>query len=266
VALANRERFVYRGIGDAHSYAHSGLRRKRVALYLRRAEAVVALWSTGADRLAERFGVPTERITVIPTGVPASRFPPVDASRRQAARDRLGVPLDVPIVLLLGSLTPEKGAQFAIEAMASVPDAMLLVAGDGDLRTELERLASEAAPGRVHFLGTVAEPSDVLAASNVLVLPSLVEGLPAVLVEAGLSALPVVASDIGAVREVVIDGETGFIVPPRDPSALASAMQSALGDAAEFGTRARAHCLRRFEIGVVAERWSELFDSLRPAG
>ena len=167
--------------------------------------------------VTERYRVPRERITVIPTGVPADRFPPVDAARRAAARAAFGLDDERPIVLYLGWLSPEKGPQVAIDALRKVPDATLVVAGDGPQRAELERQAADVTPDRVRFLGAVDDVSAVMSACDVFVLPASIEGLPAVLIEAGLTGLPVVATDIGAVREVILHEETGIVVPPEEP-------------------------------------------------
>jgi glycosyltransferase involved in cell wall biosynthesis len=96
--------FVYRSIGDVVSYAGSVTRRARVSLYLRRTTAVVALWPGAAHALTSRHGVPTDKITVIPRGVPAERFALVDAARRVEARSALGLPPDAPVALFLGAL------------------------------------------------------------------------------------------------------------------------------------------------------------------
>jgi glycosyltransferase involved in cell wall biosynthesis len=254
-------RFVYRSIGDVVSYAGTPARRARVTLALRRTSAVVALWPGAARLLAARYGVPAARIYTIPNGVSAERFPVVDAGRRSAARARLGLAGADQLALYLGALITEKNVAGAIEAAAGAPDLGLVIAGSGPERPRLESLAREVAPGQVHFVGAVGDPADVLAVADVVVLPSLTEGMPAVLIEAGLSGLPVVAADVGAVREVVLDGETGLVVPPGDHPALSRALKDALA-APELGHRARRHCLERFEIGVVAEAWDDLLRGL----
>jgi glycosyltransferase involved in cell wall biosynthesis len=261
-----RHAFVYRSIGDVVTYARTRARRARVTLALRRASAVVALWPGAARVLAERHRVPWEKIRTIPNGVPAARFPAVDPSRRSEARARFGQPAEQPTALYLGALRPEKNAAGAIEAIGALPDAALVIAGDGPERARLGDLARRVAPGRVRFLGAVRNPADVLAIADALVVPSFTEGMPAVAIEAGMSAIPVVATDVGAMREVVLDGETGLVVPPGDAAALAGALRDALGAAAELGRQARGYCRDRFEIAVVAAAWDELLHELDEAG
>jgi glycosyltransferase involved in cell wall biosynthesis len=223
---------------------------------------VVALWPAAADALSQRHRVPRRDIRVIPNGVPARRFPPVDAGGRAAARQRLGVAPDAPVALYLGALIPDKDPQAAVDAVAATTGLQLLVAGDGPERARVEEHARRALPGRAHWLGAVSDPAAVLAAADVLVLPSRTEGMPAAAIEAGMSGLPVVATDVGAVREVVLDGETGVVVAPGDTVALARGLERALASRDTMGGRAREHCLARFEIGVVSDAWEELLREL----
>lgn len=262
LASVGTARYVYRNIGDPRHWASSPLRRLRVAAYLRRAAAVVVLWPAAADALSRLHGVPSRKIRLIPNGVPAARFPRADAPRRAGARRALGLDPDVPTVVYMGSLSAEKDVATAVRAVGALDGVRLVVAGDGPERASLERLSAEVARGSVEFLGSVDQPETVLAAADTLVLPSLTEGLPAVLIEAAFTGVPAVATDVGGVREIVRDAETGFVVAPGDPVALAAALRDALAAPSELGERARTHCLARFEIGVVADAWDALIADL----
>ena len=119
----------------------------------------------------------------------------------------------------------------------------------------------------MRFLGQVADAPSVVAASDVLVLPSHSEGMPAVLIEAGFSGIPVVATEVGAVSSIVRDGETGFLVQRTDDvhiftDQLVDVLRRALGSPDDVGLAARAHCLEHFEIEVVADRWDALLAEL----
>lgn len=254
--------FVYRSIGDLPYWTRTRAKRIRVRAELRRTARVVALWQGAADVLPREFGVAPQHVVVIPNGVSGTRFPPVDRSRRPEARRRLDIAADRPTLVVLGALSPEKDVGAAIRVLPALPDCQLVVAGDGPERAPLERLAEEVAPGRVLFTGVVEEPATVFAAADVLVLTSRSEGMPAALIEAGLSGLPCVATDVGGVRDVVRPGETGEVVPPGDRSALADAVRSALDRAESYGAAARRHCLARFEMDVVADAWEELLTRL----
>jgi glycosyltransferase involved in cell wall biosynthesis len=257
--------FVYRGIGDPAYWAGSPGRRARVRRFLRRAVAVVVVAPPAAQWLHERLRVPDERLWVIPTGVPASRCPPADSGRRQRARAALELPAEVPVAAIVGALSPEKNVALAIEAVAGSPPWHLVVTGDGPQRAELEAHAAATASGRVRFTGSLTDPGPAYDAADVVLLTSLTEGLPAVLIEAGLRGLPAVATDVGFVSEVVVDGQTGVLVDA-DRHQVGQALAAAHQDAAALGLAARAHCQRRFELDGVAERWDALLQRLVPSG
>lgn len=262
VALSRRCPFVYRSVGDPRYWSSSWARRPRTALLLRRASAVVALWDEAARVLRTQLWVPAERVHVIPNGAPPTRFVPADQRAKAGMRRRLGLEPDAPVVAYLGSLAPEKRVDLAIAAVALLPGAHLAVAGQGPERPALERHAQEQAPGRVHFLGPTAEPAALLGAADVVVLPSRTEGLPAVLIEAGLCGVPVVATDVGGVGEIVVHGQTGLLVPFGDASALSGALASALGRHQAMGSAARRHCLQHFAMGSVGDAWGALLSEV----
>lgn len=250
--------FVYRSIGDPLYWANTRIRRLRVRLGLGRAAAVVALWEGAAEALSQVLGVARPQITVIPNAVPAARCPRVDRHRRPAAREALGLAPDRPTVAYVGALTPEKNVGLAISAVGAVEDCQLVVAGDGPLRQRLEALAAEEARERVAFLGATCSSRPALAAADILILPSRSEGMPAVVIEAGLSGLGTVATAVGALKEMVVPGETGELVPPDDVDALAGALTTGLSRAEAYGSAARTRCLERFELDPVADLWSGL--------
>ena len=126
-----------------------------------------------------------EKITVIPSAVRAEDHQPATAEQRAAARLQFGVERDATVVAVVGALSEEKRPGLAVEAIAEIDGAHLLFAGDGPLRTEVATLGVRLAPGRVHVLGALADPSPVYDAADVLVLPSRTEGMPGVLIEAG---------------------------------------------------------------------------------
>lgn len=254
--------FAYRSIGDPQAWSVTGLRRVRTAALLRRARIVAVLWQGAADVLMARHGVPSARIRIVPNGVDARRCPVPGPAERLAGRRRLGLPDNAPVVACIGSLTDEKRVEDAIAAVARLPDVHLLVAGDGPRRAELEARADRLASSRVRLVGPLADVAPALAAADVVVLSSRTEGMPGVLIEAGLSERPVVAYDVGAVSEVVADGETGLLVVPGDVGGLASALRQVLDDRRSMGAAGRRRCLARFDIGVVGAQWAEVVADL----
>ena len=265
--LGRRRPVVYRQISDSRFWAPTRVKRARVRASLARARFVVALSEFNRTDLIEWIGVAPERIVVVANGVPATQFSPVTHAQQVATRAALELP-DVPIVLFVGALVPEKGADLAIRSVGRTADAHLVVAGTGPEHDRLERLAAEVAPGRVRFMGTTADAAPLYHAADLLALPSRGgDAMPAVLIEAGLCGLPVVSTRIGAIPEVVVDGETGYVVPPDDLEGFAGAVVRLLADAgtrATMGEAARTRCLERYDITRVAEGWEAVLERAAP--
>lgn len=160
----------------------------------------------------------------------------IDAAR-QRLRAELKLPADAQLLGMACRLVEQKGIPYALEALRRIrsefPRAHLVIAGDGEQASELRRLASRLGlADRVHWLGWRADAADLMAAFDVFVLPSLREGFGLVLLEAMSRRLPIVASHVGAIPEIVIDGETGILVEPRNVDELAKAMTRLLNDRA----------------------------------
>jgi glycosyltransferase involved in cell wall biosynthesis len=256
IALAvSRVPLVYRNIGDPSFWSSPWPARARTTLWLRRANAVVALTDESARVMRDQLHVPSRRLEVIPTGVSALQHRPATATTRRRARAAFGLPQDAVVGVIVGALSPEKDVDLAIQAIAELPETHLVVCGDGPERAALEAAAVERAPGRVHFTGALRDPDPAYAAADVVVLSSRTEGLPAVLIEAGLRELPVATCDVGYVRDIVVDDVTGAVSKTRSPSDFADAIHRATSLGPEAGVEARRFCMARFEISAVAERW-----------
>jgi glycosyltransferase involved in cell wall biosynthesis len=188
---------------------------------------------------------------------------------RAAMRRELGIPLVAPVAGVIARLTEQKGHRFLFEALASRPelaDVHLLVVGGGDLADALQRRARDLglAP-RVHFLGPRRDLGDLLAAMDVFVMPSLWEGLPLSMVLAMGAGVPVVATAVAGIPEVVADGRTGLLVPPGDGAALGSALARLFTDealCAQIGRDAPASVLPRFGVDKYVESIVTLYDRL----
>ncbi len=209
---------------------HSGPQRRLKRRELERADAVTAVCGAVADSLAHDYGVARARLRVLPNG---ADLPDLEAERPEARRlrDRFGAALLKPLWVCAARLEEQKGHAVLLEALAELRrrglDFVCALAGDGALRADLERRAATLGlEGRVEFMGRRDEIGPLLLAADTVVLPSLWEGLPLVLLEALARARPVVASAVGGVPDVVEDGVTGRLVPPSDPAALADALES----------------------------------------
>jgi glycosyltransferase involved in cell wall biosynthesis len=202
--------------------------RRQLRWALPRAARVVAVSRGLADEVAA-LGVPRERIALVLNGVDRELFHPTD---RAAARAALGLPVDAAIVLYVGALKASKGVLDLIAAFETLavrrPDAHLVVVGDGELRARDDELAGRVP--RLHVLGSrpLAEVPRLMAACDVLALASWNEGTPNVVLEALASGRRVVATAVGGVPDLLPDRVLGDLVPPRDPAALAAALERAL--------------------------------------
>ncbi len=188
---------------------------------------------------------------------------------RREIRASLGLPADAKVAGVVGRLTRQKGHRHLFEALASSPalaDVQLLVIGGGEDRDALERDAiAKGLSARVHFLGVRRDVGNLLAAMDVFVLPSLWEGLPLALVHAMGAGVPVVASRVAGVPEVVDDGRTGLLVPPSDAPALGAALTRMFEDPAlreRLGRDACLSVLPRFGVDRYVESMTSLYDTL----
>ena len=227
---------------------------------LRRFDAVVAVSRPLVDELHGR-GVHPERVHFVPNAwVPAA-----EPLERVAARKELGARDDgVPVVGWAGRLIPIKGADVFIRALAAVRDRewRASIIGEGPERGALEALAAELGLAeRVRFHGAIHGAARVFAAFDLFVLSSRSEGTPMVLLEAIAAGLPVVASSVGGIPDIVQDGRDAWLVPPEQPTSLARAITSALAspdEAARRATAARARVTAEFD----AERWIDAHERL----
>ncbi|MGQ9658218.1 MAG: glycosyltransferase family 4 protein [Fimbriimonadales bacterium] len=182
-----------------------------------------------------RGGVPERRIVVVPGGIDLERFDKLP--RREAMREQFFVPADRPILLCVGRFVRHKGFDIAIQAMERIweclPDADLWLAGDGPDNTRLVKLTAACRrPHHVRFFGYWSAVEELYAAADVLLAPARDAGLGLSAMEAIACGLPVVATDIPAMRRLIAHERTGLLVPPEDPDALANAALRLLNDRA----------------------------------
>jgi len=230
------------------------LQRRLKRMASRRLAAHVAVGEQAARTVESYVGLPTGSVSTIYNGVPEAR--PTEPKRVSSG----------PTVGSLARLVPQKGLDLLIPALTACPNVTAVVVGDGEEREPLERAAREAGiAGRFVITGWTTEPRAYLAGFDVFVLPSRYEGFPLSIVEAMLAGLPVVAADVGSVSEAVIDGETGLLVAPDDPGALADAIRSLLSDPEQrrrMGENGRELARARFTAQAMADRFEELYSEV----
>jgi glycosyltransferase involved in cell wall biosynthesis len=231
----------------------------------RSCRALIAV-SGDTKRAYERQGYP-KRIEVVYNGVVLSNSP----LRGSGLRAELGIPNGAPLVGEVGRLCDVKGQRELIAALAQVPDARAVLVGadleqGGAFQASLERDAEQlGVRDRVVFAGRREDASALLGELDVVALPSWTEGLPLVVLEAMARRRPVVATPVGGTPEVVVDGETGLLVPPRDPDALAGALRRLLADAElrqRMGEAGYERVRERFSADAMTRRVLEIYDEV----
>ncbi len=209
-------------------------------------------------------GIPERKIHLIPGGIEALIRPP----SRADAREHLGIAIDAFVIGCVARLHKDKGIDVLIDAVACVPDPRraicLVIAGDGAERAALEAAANELLSGRARFLGFVEDLAAVYAAADIFALASRREGTPLVLKEAARFALPSVATDVGGTRDAITDGETGFLVPPDNPAALAASILRLMNDEPlrlRLGNNVRLRADAEFGEGPMIRAYADVLDS-----
>ncbi|HEX5444153.1 MAG TPA: glycosyltransferase [Pirellulales bacterium] len=249
--LARVDRVIHTRHGQLYGASASGIRTFRWATWF--TDQVVCV-SDDSARLSLADGVAARRIRTVVNGVDPARFAFLGPARGAT-------------VVAIGRLSPEKGFDTLIEAIAHAapehPSLRLELAGDGPCLADLRRLAKRLGVGdRVTFLGEVADVPAVLARAALFVLPSLTEGISLTLLEAMARGLPVVATSVGGTPEVVVDGETGRLAPPRAPGELARCIVSMLRDpdaCRRMGLAGRIRVEARFDVRRMVENYQQLY-------
>jgi sugar transferase (PEP-CTERM/EpsH1 system associated) len=232
-------------------------------------DRVIAVCESARQAEIKRARVPPDKVVTIYNGIDPERFITSDPQPPEV-RKILGVPAKAPLLGLVARLHRQKGLGDLLTAVAwvreRVPDVRLLLIGEGELRDELEAQARALGlSGAVIFAGTRTDVAEIVAALDIFVLPSLWEGTSNAVLEAMAAGLPIVATAVGGTPEVVVDGVTGLLVPPRDPSALAGALVTLLHDADlrhRMGRAGRERVKQYFSLERMVRRTEALYEEL----
>ncbi|MGB8004892.1 MAG: glycosyltransferase family 4 protein, partial [Gaiellaceae bacterium] len=225
-----------------------------------KASKVIAITAALARFQVERVGLPAEKVEVIHYGLD-------DVPAAWGSNPPAGVGPGSRVLLAVSRLEPQKGIDVAIRALPEIrrrhPEAVLVVLGEGPQRAELEALAHEL-DVPVLLPGRVPDVTAWLGRADLLVHPARWEGFGLALLEAMLASLPVVATNVSSIPEIVADGETGLLVAPDDAPALAAAVSRVLDDSGDYGTRGRSRALARFSVERMVDRTLAVYhDALR---
>lgn len=229
--------------------------------------------SRAMSHLLESLGIPRERTRRIPLGVDAVQCFPLSNNTKHRFRALMGIPEDCPLIVAQGPLIEENGFQDVVDAMPAVleaiPRARLYIIGEGPMRQHLvERIRELALDGSVRLIGPITEILPKLySTANVVVHPERTPSMPLDVAEAQAAGTPVVATEVGAIPELVRHEETGLLVPPASPPDIARAIRFVLEDEERreaMGDAARDFILETYEIGQTAEKYIELWKTLAP--
>lgn len=254
------------------NYFWERFRRRLAYRWVSRRATMVAVSENLKQFIVEKVGVSPSRVKVLYNGV--DMLPQCDRAEVDACRKELGLPESHQVVGVVGNLYPVKGHQYLIEGIPSVlakcPDTSFVFAGRGQLETELKAHVDRlGVGGKVFFLGLRQDIPRILAMLDVFVLPSLSEGLSMAILEAMIAGKPVVATQVGGNPELILDGKTGFLVPPRDSQALAARLVTLLTDkqqAALFAERGKRRAEGQFSLRTMVSSYQSLYEECLESG
>jgi glycosyltransferase involved in cell wall biosynthesis len=228
----------------------------------------IAVANEHKEYLVESEGLDESKIVVIHNGVDVDRYHPGPAD--ETLRDVFGIDRGEKVVVTVASLNPYKGIDVFIRSAAEVlrtaPETRFLIVGDGPERPSLESFVTDLGIAeRVIFTGIRSDVDAILRLGDVFALSSRTEAFPNVILEAFATGLPVIATDVGSVGELVFDNKTGVKIPVDDPAALTGAVVDLLGDgekAARWGANARKLVEKEFRIEGMCDKRERLFGEL----
>lgn len=254
---------------DINLYPHkSRLLFKLACFSLRHSTEITAVSRELRNCIIRDFGISEDRLTIVSSGVDRSSFTPID---QRTIRKQLKLPKELKIVLFVGDLIPRKGLNYLIESIPTVlkkqGNVLFLIIGKGFLEKQLITMVESMDLQRhVHFLGTIPHEEVPLwiNAADLLALPSISEGTPNVIMEALSCGVPVVASRVGGVPELVEDNKNGFLVEPRNSHSLAEALIRLLTDD-QLLLKLRQQCMNvppEREVGQMAKKFCVIYDRM----
>lgn len=234
-------------------------------LYVHNIDRVVAI-SRDVQAVLLKGGVPFERLRVIPSGIDTKKFSP-NPSAQNNVRIRYNIPLHLPLVLSVGALVERKGYSVLLSAAHQLKeqgyDLRYLICGEGALRFDLETQARNLGlTQEVRFIGFCTEVPELQAAADYFVHVPLHEGLGVAVIEALAAGLPVIASRVGGIPELIEDHKTGILIPPKDVASLTAALSSLLSHkqlARQLGETGQTFVRSQLDVSIMAQTNEALY-------
>ncbi len=257
---------LHEHFADPRMPAYQGLADRLLSPFTDRA---IAVSGSTRDFLVRKRHVPAARVRLIWNGAPLAEFAPVTPAAALATRRELGLPAEAPVVGSIGRLSEQKGHRHLLDAAVRVlahrNDARFLIVGDGDQMEPLRRQAEALGiSSSVVFAGHRNDVRALLGALDVFCISSTYEGTPLALFEAMAAGKAIVSTAVDGCREVLEDGATGLLVPPRDPDALSLALLRCL-DGADLRASLAGHAREasaRYDIAACVAQMQDLYDEV----
>jgi glycosyltransferase involved in cell wall biosynthesis len=251
------------------------IRKKIYSLLNRFSEKFVDRFLVVSDVLREKMirgrGIPAEKVIRIYNGIEVDRYLPQDQNgSRERIRNEFNIEGDTLFIGAIGRLVWQKGFEHLVQAMPKVlnefPQTKVLVVGDGPLRDDLEALAQKLRIEKhIIFANFRKDVKEILSALDILIVPSLLEGFPMVTLEAMAMAKPIIATAIDGIKEQIINGQSGVLIPPKDPTAVAEAIIKLRKDAdfaLHLGLEARRTVEEQFTVEKMVVETERVYFSL----
>ena len=260
---------VYRNISLTSRWINRKRQQQFGAFLVHRADYVSSVSDLCREDLCETFQLSPDRVLTIKRGIDVPEKLDHRAAREQVSQ-LIGCELEDPLLFHVGGFTEEKNHVGLLQAFAQIkekhPDARLVMCGDGPLRPKIESEIETSGMGQSIFvLGALKNVRDLLTGADLLLLPSKVEGIPGVVLEAAVRCVPAVATDVGGVSEAITHNKTGILVPQNDMTAMAAEASHLLENETarkEMGNSARAFIKARHSMTHSVNQFENLFQSL----
>jgi len=235
------------------------------------AHHIIAVAGACRDFLIQHESIPPEKITLVPNAIDLRRFSPGNADRAES-RNKFGLPIDAKVIAGVGRLNPQKNFSLFLDVAAELAprfsELRFLLAGEGPEESMLyEKARALGLADHIVFAGYVADTRQVYAAADILLMPSRFEGLPMTLLEAMAMGLPVVASKLDGIAEVIEDGREGFLIESNDTHSFAERCAALLENPAkssELAANARAKIEARFSVERMTSAVEAIYDQFLP--
>ena len=248
----------------------NNLRYKAMALTDKLTDVTTVVSGNAADDMINAGALSEERAKVLYNGLDVEEF--LSSINTDNLEDELKLEKEVPTIISVGSLTEQKGYDVLMSALNILDDKgynfNYIIAGEGNKRDFIEsKIAEYDLSNKVKLLGRRDDVSSLLSISDIFVLSSKWEGLPGVVIEAMAEGLPVIATNVGGVNEIIDDGKDGFIVQPNDPEAIANKIIDVLNLSEKekdlLSENARNKINNKFHVDIMVKNYEELYDSFK---